>query len=174
MIAFSVPSLATERLVLRAPAPEDFDAFAAFYASERAQFVGGPLERPAAWRAFAAEIGHWVMRGYGMWLVDVIETGETVGQVGFWHPEGWPEVEIGWSMFEGAEGKGYAAEAALAVRDHAYNTLGWGPLISVIAPGNTRSEALATRLGAAPEADWVTPSGHPCVLWRHPGKEALA
>lgn len=173
MIAFSVPSLATERLTLRAPAPEDFDAFAALYASERSTGIGGPLDRPDAWRAFAAEIGHWVMRGYGFWTVDVTETGETVGQVGFWNPEGWSEVEIGWAMYDGAEGKGYAHEAARAARAHAYDAWGWGPLISVIAPGNTRSEALATRLGATPERDWVSPSGRPAVIWRHPGQEAL-
>lgn len=173
-ISATVPVLATERLTLRAQRPDDFDAYAAFYGSERSTGMGGPLERPAAWRLFASELGHWVMRGYGFWMVDVTETGQTVGQVGFWHPEGWSEVEIGWAMFEGSEGKGYAHEAARAARAHAYDTLGWGPLSSVIYPGNTRSEALARRLGAWPERDWTTPTGTPAVIWRHPSREALA
>lgn len=169
-----VPVLTTGRLTLRAPRAADFDAFADFYGSERSWGSGGPLDRPLAWRGFAAEIGHWVLHGYGNWIVEVTGTGEAVGTVGFWNPEGWSEVEIGWAMFEGAEGKGYAFEAASTARHFAYDSLGWGPLTSVIAPGNTRSEALATRLGAAPERDWVSPSGKPAVIWRHPGREALA
>lgn len=170
----TAPTLATERLTLRAQTPQDFDAYADFYGSERSWGMGGPIDRPAAWRLFAAELGHWILRGYGFWMVDVTETGETVGQVGFWHPEGWTEVEIGWAMFAGAEGKGYAYEAAQSLRGYAYDVLGWGPLTSVIAPGNTRSEALAERLGAAPEREWTTPSGRTGVIWRHPGREMLA
>lgn len=173
-IHVDVPVLTTERLTLRAPRRDDFDAFAAFYASDRSRGSGGPLDRPTAWRGFAAEIGHWVLHGYGNWIVEVTDSGAAVGTVGFWNPEGWSEVEIGWAMFEGSEGKGYAFEAAERARAHAYDTLGWGPLTSVIAPGNTRSEALAARLGAAPERDWISPSGKPAVIWRHPGREALA
>lgn len=172
--AVNIPTLSTDRLTLRAQQPLDFDAYAAFYGSDRAWGMGGPLERPAAWRAFAAELGHWLIHGYGFWMVEVSGTGQTVGQVGFWNPEGWSEVEIGWAMFEGSEGKGYAFEAAKALRGYAYDTLGWGPLTSVIVPGNTRSEALASRLGAAPERDWTSPSGKAAVIWRHPGKDALA
>ncbi len=174
MISAKVPVLATERLTLRAPAPGDFDAYAAFYASDRSHGMGGPKDRVSAWRSFAAELGHWVIRGYGFWTVEATDTGATVGQVGLWNPEGWREAEIGWAMFEGAEGKGYALEAALAVRAHAYDRLGWGPLTSVIAHGNTRSQALATRLGARPECDWTSPTGTRAVIWRHPGRAELS
>ena len=174
MISADVPVLTTDRLTLRAPQPADFEAFAAFYASDRSRGAGGPLDRPAAWRGFAAEIGHWVIHGYGNWIVEVTETGKAVGQVGFWNPEGWSEVEIGWTMYQGSEGKGYAFEAAMAARAYAYDALGWGPLTSVIAPGNTRSEALAARLGARPERDWTSPSGKPAVIWRHPGRAGMS
>ena len=174
MIQANVPLLTTERLTLRAQRPCDFEAYAAFYGSERSRGMGGPHDRATAWRQFASELGHWVLRGYGFWMIDLTETGETVGLAGLWNPEGWSEVEIGWAMFDGSEGKGYAREAATAVRAYAYDTLDWGPLSSVIVPDNTRSQALATRLGARPERDWVAPAGWPAVIWRHPGKEALA
>ncbi|MEZ5769680.1 MAG: GNAT family N-acetyltransferase [Paracoccaceae bacterium] len=76
-------------------------------------------------------------------------------------------MEIGWAMFEGSEGKGYAHEAALAIRAHAYDTLGWGPLTSVIVPGNTRSEAPPPVSALRPERDWLSPSGRQAVIWRH-------
>ncbi len=166
------PTLTTERLTLRAQRREDFEQYAAFYATERSWGIGGPLDRPSAWRAFAAELGHWVIRGYGFWSVDITASGTTIGQVGLWNPEGWREVEIGWAMFAGFEGKGYAFEAAKAARAYAYDTLGWGPLTSVILPGNTRSEALARRLGAWPEGNWTSPRGIETVIWRHPGPDA--
>ena len=68
-----------------------------------------------------------------------------LGLVGLWFPEGWHEPEIGWILFEGAEGRGIAREAAEAARAHAYGTLGWTTAVSVIHPGNARSIALADR-----------------------------
>ncbi|WP_137109541.1 GNAT family N-acetyltransferase [Rhodobacter sp. SY28-1] len=169
----AVPVLRTERLVLRAPRPDDFDAYATYYAEDRSRFTGGPLDRPTAWRAFAAQIGHWHLRGYGLWTVtDATEA--PVGHVGFWNPEGWLEREIGWALYPGHEGKGYAYEAAMAARTHAYTVLGWGPLTSVIAPGNDRSIALAVRMGATFERDWVSPSGKPALIYRHPGPGGAA
>lgn len=170
----TIPSLETDRLILRAPEAGDFEAFAAFYASDRSSGVGGPLDRAAAWRAFATDFGHWDLRGYGLWSVVEKAGGGLAGRVGFWNPEGWLEREIGWTMYDGFEGKGLAREAALAARRFAYDTLGWGALTSVIAPDNVRSIALAERLGAWFERDWTTPSGKPAVIYRHPGPEAAA
>ena len=48
-----IPTLQTQRLILRAPRQGDFDTFAAFYAGPRASFVGGPLTRELAWRMLA-------------------------------------------------------------------------------------------------------------------------
>ena len=120
---------------------------AAFFADEaRSWGFGGPQSRTEAWRWFASAIGHWALRGYGFWMVET-KAGQLVGMVGLWAPEGWPEPELGWVMFEGGEGKGYAHEAAIAARGYAYDTLGFKTLSSNIFPGNTRSQALAQRLG---------------------------
>ena len=62
--------------------------------------------------------------------------------------EGWPGVELAWHLFEGAEGNGYATEAALAVKYWARETLGISTLHSYIDVGNTASQAVAQRLGA--------------------------
>lgn len=166
--------LATDRLILRAPETRDFDVYAAFRASDRSTFIGGPLNRAAAWRAFATDLGHWLLRGYGMFSVIERDTGAQVGMAGFWSPEGWLEPELGWTLFDGFEGRGFAQEAARRLRTYAYDTLGWTTLTSVIAPGNARSIALAERLGARRERDWTSPSGAPALIFRHPGPKALA
>ena len=111
-----IPILTSERLTLRGPGPQDVPAITDFYASDRARYVGGPKEEDQAWRQLASEIGHWSLRGYGRWMIDVTDTGQTVGMAGLWYPEGWPEPEIGWDLFEGFEGQGYATEAARAAR----------------------------------------------------------
>ena len=136
-------TLETDRLILRRPNVNDVDIEAEFYASDRSYFVGGPMTKEMVWRSLAAIIGHWEMRGYGYFALDLKSTGEYVGRVGAWNPEGWPEPEIGWSMMEGHEGHGYAYEAALRVREWVYADLGWETAISMIAHGNDRSIALA-------------------------------
>ena len=169
-----VPVLETDRLRLRAPEARDFAGFAAFYASDRARFVGGPLSRGDAWRGFAAMFGHWALRGFGLWMVERRADGALVGRVGLLFPERWPAPELAWTLFEGREGRGYATEAARAARAHAYGTLGWDGLISLVDPRNAPSEAVARRLGAAPEADWTHPEdGWSARLWRHPAPAAL-
>ena len=63
-----IPNIETERLVLRQFREDtDFDLYANFYASDLTKHYGGPLDRSAAWRAAAAMMGHWIIRGYGAW-----------------------------------------------------------------------------------------------------------
>lgn len=169
-----IPTLHTARLVLRAPGADDFAPMAAFYASDRCRFVGGRKSAEDAWRQLACEIGHWALRGYGRWIVQERDSGATAGIVGLWNPEGWPEPELGWDLFEGYEGRGYATEAALAARGFAYGTLGWASAISLIAPENTASRAVAGRLGATCETRIDTQRFGPVDIFRHPAPEALA
>ncbi|MEO0819037.1 MAG: GNAT family N-acetyltransferase [Pseudomonadota bacterium] len=169
-----IPTVETERLILRAPREADFEHEAAFFATERSRFVGGPMQRDLVWRALAGIIGHWVFRGYGFWAVEEKGTGLYCGHVGCWCPEGWPEPEIGWTVMEAAEGRGIAHEAALASRRYAYEVLGWTTAISLIDPKNTRSLALGKRLGAKFEYTYTHPSYGPMDVHRHPAPAELA
>jgi len=169
----AIPVIETERLILREPRPSDFETYAAFYQTERSHLRGGPLGRDEAWKAFAAEIGHWHLRGYGFWAVDEKASGAFCGMVGLYNPEGWPEPEVGWLVWEPYEGKGIAREAAIRARAFAYHTLGWERIVSCIAPGNERSVKLAERLGAKFDRR-IPRTGRPDLLvYAHPGPSDL-
>ena len=168
-----IPRLETDRLILRAPAPQDFKPIAAFFASDRSRFVGGPKPAGGAWHFLTFMLGHWAMRGFGMWTITERGSDTGRGLVGMYYPVGWPERELGWHIWDTqTEGKGIATEASIAARRFAWDTLGWATLVSYISPDNTRSIALAKRLGAAPDPDADQPEGPPCQVWRHPNAGA--
>lgn len=162
-------TLTTQRLVLRAPAARDEAAVVGFYMSERSQYAGGYVPRFSAWRNFAATLGHWQIRGYGLWAVTRAGDDTIIGLVGPFYPDGWPETELGWLMFDGAEGQGFAYEAACAALSDARETLGWSEIVHYIAPENTRSIALAERLGASLDLHAQSPKpDEPTLVYRQP------
>ena len=163
------PVLETDRLILRGFEHRDFDPLCAFLTDPvRADGFGVEKDRPKAWRWFALNIGHWALHGYGYFAIEWKATGETCGITGIWNPEGWPEPELGWVVFDGFEGKGIAAEGAARARQWAYDDLGFTTLTSNIVPGNTRSVALAERLGARFERTYENVEMGEDMLYRHP------
>ena len=166
-------TLKTERLILRRPSASDWEGAREFYMSERSSMAGGPLDEGKAWRQFAAIIGHWDIRGYGLWAVTEGEGKPAIGLVGPWHPIDWPETELGWVLMAEAEGKSIAFEAVIAARKDAFERLGWHTAVSYIDHDNTRSIALAERLGATLDETAAQPKPeNPCLIFRHPTPEA--
>lgn len=163
-------SISTERLTLRTPVLADFDAVEAYARSPRAFFTGGQqTEQMPIWRGFLGTAGHWALKGYGMFTV--LRDGTPVGRVGVIDHVMWEEPELGWHLFEGHEGQGYATEAALAARRWAATERGLGPLVSFVHPDNAPSRRVAERLGATHERD-TTLLGGPAQVWRHPAEGA--
>ncbi len=143
------PTLTTARLVLRPPTQDDFPAFAAMMANaDHVKFIGGALPESMAWRQLAAITGAWSLRGFSMFSVLERDTGQWVGRIGPWMPQGWPGTEVGWGLAPSAMGKGYGVEAATACMDWVVDHLGWTDIIHIIDPANKPSEALAARLGS--------------------------
>jgi len=143
------PTLETDRLILRVQRAEDFGWFAELLGDEEAcRYIGGHMPRAAAWRKFLQMPGAWLIQGFGMFAVIEKASGEWVGNIGPWQPEGWPGTEVGWAVRRAAWGKGYALEAATAAIDWAFDNLGWTDVIHSIDPGNDASQKLAQRLGS--------------------------
>ncbi|MDQ3739430.1 MAG: GNAT family N-acetyltransferase [Actinomycetota bacterium] len=133
---------------MRAFADADLDAWAEMVGdAETARFVGGVQSRSDAWLRIAAYLGHWELRGYGQWAVEELATGRFVGRAGLWFPEGWPELEVGWTFSRSVWGRGYATEAGAAAVAWGRSALGLKRIASVINPANARSIAVAERLG---------------------------
>jgi len=167
-----IPVVATDRLRLRAPHVSDFEAYAAFWAGARGAAMGGPFSRAQAWDSFAADAGHWLLRGFGQWIVELRSSGVPAGWVGFYKPDRYEEVELGWVLFDTFEGQGIAFEAAQAARDYGAQALDIRAPASFIFADNRRSIALAERLGAVREATRDRGAGLYHV-YRHPMPEAL-
>lgn len=170
--------LETERLILRLPRREDFDAYAELQADgEAARYIGGQLSRAPAWRKFLQMPGAWMIQGYGMFAVVEKASGRWIGQTGPWQPEGWPGTEVGWSFLRSAWGNGYAREAAIAAIDWTFANLGWTEVIHSIHPDNHPSQALAARLGSRKRGTGKLPPPHedvPIEIWDQTREEWLA
>lgn len=148
-----IPTLRTERLVLRAPVVADFPAYRALMMSDRAKYMGGPYEEVTAWGLFCHDQACWEFFGHGALMIEVAATGECVGQVGINHGPLFPEKELGWLLYEGFEGFGYATEAAAALKAWAFGEAKLPTLVSYFDPENHRSMAVSRRLGGVPDPE---------------------
>ena len=165
------PVLKTQNLILRGPKKVDIEPTIDFLQNEqRSVFFGALANRGDAWRWFALNIGHWHLHGFGYFTI-VAEGEEIAGLCGVWFPEGWPEPELGWVVFDDFEGKGIAFEAAQAVRSWAYSKLGFTTITSNIVPKNKRSIALAKRLNATYEKEYHNDNMGQVYMYRHPYPE---
>jgi RimJ/RimL family protein N-acetyltransferase len=143
-----IPSLETERLVLRGPRASDYDVYKDFLAdAEASRAYGGPLDADAAWRVLAMDLGHWSLRGYGRWAVVLKATDEMIGCCGLWWPQGWPRSELTWWIIPSARRHGYAFEASEATIRFGYQTLGWSMVETHMQDENDPARRLVEKLG---------------------------
>ena len=160
--------LETERLILRMFREDDFEAYYAKIASDpdvmRYLGDGQPLTRPLAWRQMAMIVGHWHLKGYGFWAVEERSTGELIGRIGLFNPEGWPGFELGWVLGKTYWRRGYATEGARRVLDHAFTDMGRDHVISLIYPDNAASIRVAERIGETLE-ERVDLFGHETLVY---------
>lgn len=86
-----IPTLETERLILRPFNVDDIDTYAAMVAdtevSKLISLGGKPMDRLDAWRSMTAIVGQWQFRSFGQWAVEEKETGTFLGHMGLYYPE---------------------------------------------------------------------------------------
>ena len=149
----TTPTLTTPRLILRAHTAADFPACCALWSDpDVTRFIGGrPSTGEEVWRRIMTYAGHWQLKGYGYFLAETRDTGALVGEFGLadFHRDITPPLgdtpEAGWAMLPQFHGHGLAHEALTAVLAWADQTM--PRTVCLIAPDNTPSLKLATRLG---------------------------
>ena len=164
-----IPRIETPRLILREFDQRDEPAYVEMMADpEVTRYLsdGKPLSPFEAWRQLAMFVGHWSLRGFGVWAVEERSTGDFIGRIGCLEPLGWPAFEIGYTLARSAWGKGYAQEGAAASLRYARETLGRSEIISIIRPANAGSIRVATSLGAK-RAESIDFFGAPADMYRY-------
>jgi RimJ/RimL family protein N-acetyltransferase len=143
-----IPTIETERLILRGWRESDLDDYASMAADEEVtRFIGGPISRSNAWGRIAFNIGHCNLRGFGFWAVDRKSDGKFIGRIGVFYPDGWEAVEVGWVLAKPYWGHGYATEAAKASLHFGFQQTSVAKLVSFIDPDNYASQRVAERIG---------------------------
>jgi RimJ/RimL family protein N-acetyltransferase len=171
----TAPVLETPRLRLRGFRASDLDAQAAAMTDrEVVRHLGGsPMSREETWRKILASPGLWALLGYGYWVVERLEDGAYLGQIGFAdfkrdmvpNIEGIPE--MGWIVARQAQGQGYAMEALLAALAWADEALGSGEVVAIISHENAPSIRIAEKGGFSVREEAVY-KGEPILLFRRP------
>lgn len=167
-----VPVLTTERLTLRALTMDDFPLVAEIATGPRAAGIGGPMSREDAWYEFAQMNMTWLVRGHGYWAVTDTASGELLGFAGIGFEPGDREPELGYFFSAAAEGRGLASEAVARARDWGFADAALETLVSYVLVHNSRSIALAERLGAVRDGD-ITDGSETLHVFRHNRPKAL-
>ena len=150
-----IPTLSTDRLLLRGPSLADFEQSAAMWADPAVvRFIGGhPSTRQATWSRLLTYIGHWQALGFGYWVI-TDHAGGFLGEAGLANynrdmdPPLGDDPEAGWVLTEGAAGRGIATEAMSAVLHWADATLPPPQgQVAIIDPDNLASLKVAAKLG---------------------------
>lgn len=168
-----IPTLETERLILRGYVREDFPAFAQIWGDDRvvAPLGVSPLPEEEAWGRFCRYAGHWSLLGFGTWGVFEQASNKLVGEVGLFDfkrdlgPDYANDPEHGWAFAFEAQGKGYATEAVAA-------TMAWGAThftpfnpFCIISPSNAPSLRVAEKSGYRQAAQTLF-KGKPAIMLR--------
>jgi RimJ/RimL family protein N-acetyltransferase len=155
----------TERLRLRMWRDEDLDPLAEIYADpEVMRFIRNGSIRTA--QETAADLARmrqeWRERGYGLFAVEVRESGELAGWAGLavpnFLPEVLPSVEIGWRLGRAHWGRGYATEAARVAMAFGFDEAGLDRMVSICNVQNHASRRVMTKLGMTLQRRTATPA----------------
>src|SRR5262245_34346314 len=150
----------TARLLIRSLVEADIEAVAALWSDPRTtRYLGGPREFVGVCRLLREAIG--AEPAYDLWAVIAKDSGILVGHCGVLEKEveGRREIELIYVIAPEAQGRGYAGEAAAAIRDHALDKLDCRRLIALVHPENAASARVGLKSGFSLEAETRRPNG---------------
>lgn len=166
-----VPTLETERLLLRAHRREDFADCAAMWGDPVVtRYFGRSFTEEEVWTRVLRYVGHWEWLGFGYWAVEEKATGRFAGDLGFadYKRDMEPSIhgipEAGWVFAAHAHGKGYATEAARAAMAWGESRFGGAETVCIIHPENAPSLRVAGKLGYR-ERLRTSYKGQPAILF---------
>jgi len=144
--------LLTERLILRRWREADRIPFRSMNADVRvAEFLSRARDAASSDALMEGIETHFDVHGFGLFAVELRESGEFAGFVGLSVPDFeaafTPAVEIGWRLAAEYWGKGIATEAAREVLRYGFEDVGLNDVVSFTVPANVRSRAVMERLG---------------------------
>jgi ribosomal-protein-alanine N-acetyltransferase len=155
-----MPTLRTDRLILRPWRDEDLEPFAALNQDPAVmEFFPSLLDRSES-DAMAGRIrGHFEREGFGLWAVEVPGVAPFIGFTGVQRPTFMPGVEVGWRLAQPYWRAGYATEAARASIAWGFAQLELAEIIAMVVPDNVRSQRVMEKLGMRrdPGADFEHP-----------------
>jgi RimJ/RimL family protein N-acetyltransferase len=149
------PEINTDRLTLRGHRLEDFAESAAMWADPKVtRHIGGrAFTEEEVWARLLRYSGHWLMLGFGYWVVREAASGRFVGEAGladFRRPIQPPfggAPEAGWALATWAHGQGFATEAVRAVAAWGSAHLPSARTVCMIHPDNAASLKVAAKCG---------------------------
>ena len=170
-----IPVLETERLILRAPALEDFPIHDAIWADPRTthQFGSYTYDEELVWLRFLRHFGQWALLGYGSWSVEDRQSGRYIGMLGFFNARRAIDIpyrdlpEAGWVIAPDRHGRGFAGEGLEAAFAWADTHIAAPETWCMINPGNEISRKVAARFGYRP-AQQSQYKGKPVLTYLRP------
>lgn len=164
-----IPTLETDRLIMRAARESDFPTYRDFYSdADASKFYGGPKSEADIWATLASDLGHWQLRGYGLWMLETQTNSQSVGVCGLMWPHGWQRSELTWWIASGSRRQGFAKEASQAVIRFGYQQLGWELVQTYMKDENQAAKALVLSLGGTKIARETFPDGVSRDVYRLP------
>ena len=153
----------TKRIILRRMTEDDTDQLLLIFTDPRvmASFDGLLFDRTKMEAWVRRNLEHQIKYGYGLFSVFLKNEGILIGDCGLEHMDvdGKTEGELGYDIRSDYWRKGYATEAASAVREYAFTVIGLNRLISLIRPSNIASIRVAEKTGMIKEQS-IKRSGH--------------
>lgn len=151
-------TIETSRLLLRPMAGEDIDALLGIFADPKvmAAFSEEPFTRKQMQHWLDRNLRHQDEHGYGLFSVIRKSDGLLIGDCGLeqMDVEGRAVAELGYDFRSDAWDQGFATEAAQAVRDYAFSSLGLTELVSLVRQTNGASARVAEKVGMRRAAEF--------------------